>query len=139
MKTAKAIDGMLKSMWEKVNMDPEFEAPMNEIRAAINERDTQLKVHAESWHDDDADEFEFKAKTTAPEGDWQQKYNDLQTQHNDLRQRYADTFFNGDAQAANVAADTSKAAILDDQFTDIKMDGEPKDIDDLFAEVETAE
>lgn len=123
MKTGKYIDGLLKTMWEKAGMDPEFEAPMGEIRAAIADRDTQLKVTAENWHDDDAEEFDYVAKPV-DDGEYKAKYYDLEA-------RYKEAFFNGEA-AVNNNGETTEGAIMQDQNTDIREDARPHTIDELI-------
>lgn len=135
MKTAKYIKGQLKAIFDKANLDPELEAPLGAIGKAVDEWETQLKVTGEAW-DSDADEFEYKAKAEpVPQGDWEQKYNDLSSKYDTLKTRYSDAFFNGDASAGNVDDSTNGAEIMADQNADIHEDGEVKTIDDLLVEM----
>lgn len=129
MKTAKHIEGLLKEIYAKSDMNDEFEGSLKTVMQAVRDRDNELRVHYQPW-DEDTDEFEPVPKETAtqdPEpSDWEAKYNELKT-------RYTERFFNGEEMVDNTDDSTTGAEIMRDQNADIKADATPR-INDLLVE-----
>lgn len=125
MKSTKYLIGLLQKVFEDSDMNADLEPIISELKNGLTDRDTHLTALGEYTDAENGTDVSFSARETNPPGmEWQEKYNEL-------KGRYVERFFNGDAAAANVDDATNAAEIIRAQNADIREDSTP-DISDLF-------
>lgn len=130
MKTRKYLEGILQTMFEKSNLDSEFEPMITELRDNIRERDKYLSEFGETW-DEESNDFEFKRK----ESEYKSDGNEWEIKYNDLRKRYSEKFFNGEAALSNVDDNITEKQAIMEQNEDIRADGRANKVEDFLIEV----
>lgn len=130
MKTTKYLEGILQTMFEKSNLDAEFEPMITELRDNLRERDKYLSEFGETW-DEESNDFEFKRK----ESEYKSDENEWEIKYNDLRKRYSEKFFNGEATLSNADDNITEKQAIMEQNEDIRADGRANKVEDFLIEV----
>lgn len=114
MKTAKYLNNLLKTVFEKSGMSEDLEPIIEELRDNIAARDTQLAQHG-TFAESEGEEMSFSPNAIeAVQGE------DYKAKFEALEKRYIDRFFNGE-----------EASVESVQPPTILEQGKPEEVPDL--------
>ena len=122
--TKKGSDTLLKRIFETGGLSPDMEKDIQRLKDDFDEREGILKKYGEEY-DGELEEYDFIEKAGADSSN----VDDYKAKYEDMKKRYVDRFFNGNAGEAEKAINQQKADIrkdeknlLDEKEDDITID-----------------
>lgn len=108
--TKKGSDALLKRIFETGGLTPDMEKDIQRLKDDFDERDGILKKYGEEY-DGELDEYEFKEKAGVDSS----SVDEYKTKYEDMKKRYVDRFFNGNAGEAEKAIEQQKKDVRQDE------------------------
>lgn len=122
--TKKGSDALLKRIFESGGLTPDMEKDIQRLKDDFDEREGILKKYGEDY-ESDLEEYVFKEKAGVDSS----SVDEYKAKYEDMKKRYVDRFFNGNAGEAEKAIEQQKKDVLqdeknlqDEKETDITID-----------------